>query len=238
MQRLIILSFLLLSASLLAAQTAFSLKKINALQLPANIKFRGKLYEGWKWTDKLGENILVTSLVATYKDKLPDPETEEETYSAELYAFHFIKKDSVYQLLWKISDAVKGCFFDLSVEFIKGAIRITDLDKDGIAETTVQYKLACRSDVSPAQMKLILHEDSVKYALRGTMWVKASEKDVFTVTEQNVNLETLKEYKGGDDDWEKLYGRYQSENDFKTAPSAFLIFVRRQWLRYAKESFE
>ena len=51
-------------------------------------------------------------------------------------------------------------------EFIKNAAVVTDLDQDGIAETTVQYKLACRSDVSPALMKLVMHEGETKYAHR------------------------------------------------------------------------
>lgn len=223
---------------MLAAQADPSITKITAFELPKSIKFKGRLQEGWKWKDKSGENILLTSLVSTYKDRLPDPGTGDDSYSAELHAFHFVKKDSGYKLLWKISDAEKICPFDLTVEFIKGSIKITDLDKDGISETTVQYKLSCRSDVSPAQMKLIMHEDTVKYALRGTMWIKASEEDKFEVTEQNVNLETWKEYKGTEDEWEKLYGRYQTEKDFIVAPKEFLIFARRQWLRYAKESFE
>ncbi len=140
--------------------------------------------------------------------------------------------------MWKISDAEQDSPLDLAVAFIKGSLAITDLDKDGMAETTVQYKLACRSDVSPAQMKLILHEDTVKYALRGTMWVKTGEESKFTVTEKNVNLETWKDYKGTDDEWEKLFGRYRTEKDFLAAPPEFLIFARRQWLLHVKESFE
>jgi len=152
--------------------------------------------------------------------------------------FHFVKKDTGYNLVWKISDGERDCPFDITVEFIKGSTKISDLDKDGIAETTVQYKLACRSDVSPAQMKLIMHEDTVKFALRGTMWLKSSEEDKFTVTEQNVNLDTWQDYKGTDDEWEKLFGRYKTEKEFTKAPASFLNFARRQWLRHVKESFD
>jgi hypothetical protein len=178
---------------------------------------------------------VITSVVPSYKSK--SFTGEEEAYSTELHAFHFIKDDSTYKLLWKISDAVKGCPFDITANFIK-PLQVTDLDKDGTAETTIQYKFACRSEASPAQMKLIMHKDSTKYALRGTMWLNYSGEMKFTVTEKNVNLETWKDYRGTDDEWEKRYGRYESEKDFIQAPPSFLSFARRQWLKYVKESFD
>ena len=220
----VFVSLLLLSGFIPGLQAQILPEKMAAGQVPKTIKFRGQLVEAWKWKDRLGNNILLTSKLQPYQEKSPD-ENSEITYSAELHAFHFIKNDSGYRLLWKISDSEKNCPFDITVEFIKGAINISDLDNDGIAETTVQYKLACRSDVSPSQMKLIMHEDSVKYALRGTMWLKSSEDDKITVTPENVNLETWKGYNGTDDEWEKLFGRYQSEKEFANAPVAFLNFA-------------
>lgn len=238
MSKLVLLFWLLLYYSAISAQTTISSKKITIAQVPKTIKFRGELIEAWQWNDKSGDNILLTSAVSPYKAKSFTGDEDEEAYSAELHAFHFIKKDTVYKLLWKISDGSKGCPFDITAEFIKDAIKISDLDKDGIAETTIQYKLACRSDATPAQMKLIMHEDMLKYALRGSMWLAFSEEMKFDVTEQNVNLETWKDYKRTDDEWEKLYGRYQSEKDFLLAPPSFLNFARRQWLRFVKESFD
>jgi hypothetical protein len=34
------------------------------------------------------------------------------------------------------------------------------------------------------------------------------------------------------------FGRYETENEFITAPASFLNFARREWLRHAKESFD
>jgi hypothetical protein len=238
MRFLIALLSPLMCWSVVSAQAALSAKKITASQIPPAIKFKGKIKEAWKWNDKLGENLLITSGVDIYKDKASVPESDDDVFSAELHAFHFIKKDSVYKLLWKISDAEKICAFDLTVSFLEKAIKITDLDKDGIAETTIQYKLACRSDASPAAMKLIMHEDTVKYALRGSMWLDTGDQNKYPVTEKNMNLESWKEYNGTEDEWEKLFGRYQTEKEFSKAPASFLNFARRQWLLHAKESFE
>jgi hypothetical protein len=210
--------------------------KIKAAALPAEIKFRGKAKEIWQWKDKLGNNILVLSILEPYqaKTKIPD----EWAYSVELFAVHYVQAGSEYKTLWRLNDLVKECDVDHVADFIKGSTTITDLDKDSIAETKVQYKLACRGDVSPSDMKLIMHEDSLKYALRGSMWVWAGgdQDSVFRVTEKDVNLEKLPPVK--EEDYEKLFGRYQTEKDFKNAPSSFLVFARKEWLKYAKESFE
>ena len=236
MLRLIVLFFLLIHWFPLLAQTAFSANKITAVQLPKTIKFKGKLEEAWQWKDKLGDNILITSLIKPYRAN-PSKENSDE-HTSELHAFHYIKKDTAYKLLWLLSDAVKNCPFDITLEFINGAISITDLDRDGIAETKVQYKIVCRSDVSPAGMKLIMHEDTVKYALRGFMWLQQGPEHEFEITEKDVNLENLPK---PEEEWERysqLAGRYETEKNFKKASPVFLSYARKEWLKYVKESFE
>jgi hypothetical protein len=132
-----------------------------------------------------------------------------------------------------MTDGVTSCPFDITCEFIKNAIKVTDLDNDGTAETTVQYKLACRSDVSPSNMKLIMHEGADKYALRGLMWYGMPDAEL-DVTADNANLETLPGYKKGGDDFVKEMGRYTSEKDFANAPPPFLQHARKQWVYFIK----
>jgi hypothetical protein len=210
--------------------------KGTAVDIPATIKLKGKVQEVWKWTDNSGENILIITRVTPYNDPEYD-KSDEVPASSELYAFQYVKKDSGYQQIWMLTDAEKKCYFDISCDFIKDAISVTDLDQDGIAETTVQYKLACRSDVSPALMKLVMHEGQTKYVLRGVMWY-GSPEEKFIVTENDANLETLPGYKKTDDEYYKTWGRYESEKEFATAPPEFLKHARKQWLKFAKESSE
>ena len=210
---------------------------ITAAQLPASIKINGQLQEAWQWTDKLGENILITSFVEPYEDKEKNGYGEEGK-SARLYAAQYVKKADSYELLWKNEDGEKSCPFDITCKFIKEATTVTDLDKDGVAETTVQYRLACRSDVSPSVMKLIMHEDSTKYYLKGLSWIKSSPEDSFTVTPKDANLETLPGYKKTEDEFMKTFGRYESEKGFAGSPPAFLVYAREQWMKFVKESFD
>lgn len=219
-----------------AAQTAFSPQKIKPAGIPNEVKYSGNVVEAWKWKDGLGDNLLILSNT----DIIAQENSDEQ--SKKLYAYQYCRTDTGYRLLWKLVDMIQQCPVDIAVEFIKGSTSITDLDKDGIAETTVLYKLACRGDVSPADMKLILHEDSVKYALRGSMWSPFIADDPSTaklpVTEKDVNLETLPGYKGTEEEYFKTYGRYKTEKEFAKAPASFLSFARRRWLKYVKESFD
>lgn len=217
--------------------TSVSAASIAEAQIPSSIKFEGKLQEAWQWTDKSGDNIFITSFVEPYDDKEKN-EYGEEGQTAALSAYQYVKKDGDYQLLWKISDGEKSCPFDITCEFIKGSTTVTDVDNDGIAEATIQYRLACRSDVSPARMKLIMYEGADKYLLQGLSWLKSSPEDSFTVTENTANLETLPGYKKTEEEYMKTFGRYDSEKGFAAAPPEFLAYARRQWMKYVKETIE
>jgi hypothetical protein len=223
---------LLLIPVLVNAQESFpNVTKLKTVD--KKLRYRGKLQEALQWNDKLGENTLITSVLGPSKGKgdMADGQT------IELFAVHYVKTDTGYRALWRLNDLEKNCELDITAGFIRGSTTITDLDGDGIAETKLQYELACRGDVSPSSMKLIMHEDSVKYALRGERWVWAGgdEDTVFRVTEKNVNLE---KFPAKEDDYSWVMGRYETEKEFAKAPASFLVFARREWLKYAKQQFE
>jgi hypothetical protein len=239
MLKFLVLSALLLCGVSLSAQSVVAAKKIKATDLPKTIKIRGKIFEAWQWNDKLGDNILVLSVLGPYAAKSADT---EDGQTVELFANHFYKTDSVYKALWRLNDLVKACELDYVASFVKDATTITDLDKDGKAETVVQYKLACRGDVSPSYMKLIMHEDSTKYALRGSMWLDGAAGEAkFTVNEKNADLQKLPKPTGateGEDEYLRTLGRYETEKEFAKAPPEFLQHARRQWLKHVKEKFD
>ena len=206
--------------------------KIAVADIPATIKVKGTIQEIWKWSDNLGENVLITSSVAPHDEKSKDG---EEGQSAEIHAFHYAQKDGDYTQVWVMNDAEKSCPVDITCDFIPGSATITDLDKDGIAEIKVQYSVACRGDVSPATMKLIMYENGVKYALRGSMWIPYSPDFKYTVTEKDVNMESSPKLKDEGDEMLRTFGRYENEKEFATAPPEFLIHARSEWLKYNKE---
>lgn len=210
---------------------------LAATDLPAEFRYKGKVQDAWKWTDSLGENIFFTTVVAPYNDN-DKGEHGEDGQNAELYAFHYVKKDGNYQLAWEMKDGEISCPLDIVTEFIRGAATVTDLDKDGIAETKVQYALACRGDVSPSSMKLILQENKAVYILQGSRWVEVGPESKFDINASNVNLEKLPPGKEGEDNFLRSFGRYESEKSFAGAPPEFLIYARNEWLKYVIENLK
>ncbi len=211
--------------------------QLTAAQIPASVTYKGKLEEAWQWNDKLGDNIFITSLVGTYDEKIKN-ENDEIPRTAELYALHYVKKDGGYTLLWTTSDSIKTCEFDVTCKFLKGGTTVTDLDKNGIAETKFLYATACRSDVSPSYMKLIMYENKVQYTLGGSMWLPYSSDLKYEVTEENVDLEKSPKKSDEMEELVRTMGRYETEKDFAAAPPSFLPYARSEWLKYSKEKLE
>lgn len=137
--------------------------------LTADLEFSGEVVDGAHWRDAMGENVLVMSQSGSIPSTSGDCLTDDGCEDAEVYAYHYIRDDEGNNtLLWKIIDYERDCPFDLYAGFIPDSLSITDLDSDGVAESTFLYKLVCRSDVSPAGLKLIMHEGQQKYAIRGS----------------------------------------------------------------------
>ncbi len=208
--------------------------KLDAADIPAMVKIKGKLHQAWKWNDQLGENILVTSFNGPYNDK-NKTEDGEEGQSAELFALHYAGKPGEYKVITTFKEREISCPFDITAGFIPGSITITDLDKDGIAEFKLQYLLACRSDVSPATMKLALYENGKKYGLTGLSWIRYSPEFKFNVSEKDVNLAALPPLTDDTEDMLRRFGRYENEKDFAEAPVEFIAYARKEWLKHVME---
>ncbi len=208
--------------------------KAAASDLPSAVKVKGTIQEVWKWNDILGENFLITTYI------IPSDEKGEYVYGEkgrtdELYAYHYAGKGNNYKEVWSLKEEERECPFDITLGFIPGSVMITDLDKDNIAEIKVQYSKACRSDVSPAMMKLLIEENGASYGLQGYMWIAYSPDFKYEVTEKDVNLEKLPKAKDETDRMLRSFGRYETERDFVNAPPEFLNYARSEWLKYSKE---
>lgn len=210
-------------------------QKGAASDIPASIKVKGTVQEVWKWKDNAGENLLITTYVAPYDDTEKN-KFGEEGQTAELHAFHYAKQGTgEYAQVWMMNDQEKSCPFDITCQFVPGSTTITDLDNNGIAEIKIQYLITCRSDVSPAAIKLIMYENGKKYALRGNSWIPYSPDFKFDVTEDNANLEKMLKAKDETEEMLRSFGRYETEKEFNNAPPEFIIHARKEWLKYVKE---
>ncbi len=99
--------------------------------------------------------------------------------TAKLNVVHEVRANpqAKWSTLWSAKDAVTACEFDVTLHVIDDSIEVTDIDDNGRAEVSFMYRLGCRSDVSPLQLKLLMYQGATKYALRGTTKTKVGEAD-------------------------------------------------------------
>jgi hypothetical protein len=180
--------------------------KLDITQIPKSIKFKGGIDTAVTYTDNDGKHIVITS-------EDDDISEDRRLTGVYLYAYCYQLNADKWQLKWQMRDLVNECDFDTAGDYLPGTFAITDLNRDGRAEVWLMYRLACRSDVSPSDMKIIMHEGSKKYAARGGSRVKVNATD----------------YYGGD---------YKLDNNFKTGPEQFKQHAQQLWNKNRNEGFD
>lgn len=180
--------------------------------LPKEIVFEGKIKEIKKIKDINGEHIILL----TETGEMPSKKIINEDYETDfkIFAYDYLldKKSNKYDLYWKIQDFITNCEFDLLMGFLNNTFKITDLNKNGIAEIWTMYSMTCTSDVSPSEMKIIMYEGKQKFALRGKSIVNSGI--------------------------EKLGGDYNLDESFLNAPKEFKDFALKMWNENNKQKFE
>lgn len=171
------------------------------------VPYQGKVVGGARWRDRNGENLLVLTQTGAVPSRNKCAADEHCPRDAEVYAYQYIVEAEKTTLLWKLTDFERNCDFDLYAGFIQNSVSITDLDSNGVAENSFLYKLSCRSDVSPARLKLIMHEGKNKFAIRGTIKLPG-------------------DYGGGD---------IEIDSAFKKVGNPFLKHALDQWKIFAAE---
>lgn len=147
---------------------------LKATALPAAITYKGKPVKIMGWKDKLGDNLLL--LTETGEFASADSAEYEDNRDAELHVYHYVKTGADWNKVATVNDQISSCPVDIVTRFIPGALFITDLNGDGIAECTFAYHLTCTGRVDNKVMKLIMLEHKNKYVIRGTTSVNVGEE--------------------------------------------------------------
>lgn len=181
--------------------------EINVTELPNDIKYEGKIKNAVRWTDKSGDNIVITTETGIYETEKSEHDYNGE--DAELFAYHFIISNNKAKQTWKVYDFIHDCPVDIVASFIDNTFQITDLDHNGVAEIWLMYITVCHNDVSPCDMKIIMYEGQQKFAMRG------KNKVMF----------------GIDDEGNEHYigGEYKYDKAFEDGPKVFLEFAKQLW---------
>jgi len=194
------------------ASFEISIEKISNENLPKEINFEGNLKEITKLQDLNGEHIIVLTETGEIPSKKIIEQEDETDFKIFVYDYLFDKNDNKYKLNWKIQDFISNCEFDLMMGFVKNTFKITDLNKNGIAEIWTMYSMTCTSDVSPSEMKIIMYEGKQKFALRGN---------------SIVNPET-----------EKIGGDYKLDKSLSKAPKEIKEFALKMWKDNNEQKYE
>jgi len=199
-----------------------SLRKIESI--PQGAYFKGKLIDAYTWFDQNGENLLVNS------EKIWEEQDENDytVLSGTIYSVHYLKTDSGFFSLVETVDRINACDLDLTIKF-KAPPIIQDVDVDGIAEVIIIYIKTCRGDVSPATLKVLMHEGTDKYGLRGQEFL-AFTKDFFIPEGFEYNLESFEKSGKQMKDGFVEDGRYINNKDFNTAPESFFKACEKAWI--------
>jgi hypothetical protein len=180
---------------------------ISFAQLPKGLAFNGNFIKCISWRDKLGLNYLVIYETDIVRSKIAKEliKTAEIDYISrsgdtlyddirtsyrdkEIWGINYvIRNDSTFKL-WEIYDFIKECYGSVKLNFEEPPI-VTNLNNSEIYQSWLIYKLSCNSDVSPAQMKIIMHIGNKKYAVRGTTQVALQGKLQYPVSERKFDKE-------------------------------------------------
>jgi hypothetical protein len=184
-------------------QSVFAQIKITNIDknsIPKSISYTGHIINATKYTDSEGEHLLITTEtgVITIKD------ASEEYGKADLFAYSYKVAGNSLKLTWQMHDFVPECPVDVTAKYVPGSLAVTDLNKDGKAEIWLMYITACRGDVSPGSMKIIMHDGDKKYAMRGSNKVNVLDN----------------KYDGGE---------YTFDDAFKTGPQSFRDYAQQLW---------
>jgi hypothetical protein len=198
---IIILLTTLLSCTAASNEKPVPLLEFNTGMISKKL-YKGQIKEGKRWKDKRGENIVILTQTGVYWSSVLDA-----TRGARLYAYHFVKTaDNSYKEIWKISEVVDECAWDVRCNFFSNSLTVTDLDSDDIAEVGFALAKGCKSEPGPDEKKLVFYEGKDLYLIKGTTSV----------------------VKGA----QKLGGDKEVEKKFDDAPDAFLEFANKQWNKF------
>jgi hypothetical protein len=174
---------------------------INPKYLPKEIEYKGKVIQSLKWIDKAGENLIVTSETGYFHNQTSK---YDDANDAEIYAYHYIIKDRLATQTWQLYDYQKDCDYEVYAGYIKNTFQITDLNKNGIGEVWLVYKLNCYEEMSPYTMKIVMYEGDKRYTLIGKNKVKTIDKGL-------------------------IGGEFAFDKTFYRAPKEFKDFAKQLW---------
>ena len=187
-----------------AAQAQLRVSLLAPAVVPATLKHSGRVVQALRYTDRTG----TYTVLATQSGPAADPAAQSsDGRRADLYAYQYSAAGVAPS--WQVHDFEADCPVDIEAQFRPKGVTVTDLDHNGTAEVWLVYRTTCRGDISPSTQKIIMHEGTRKYAVRGTSRVVAGQ--------------------------EAEGGTYTLDAAWKAAPVAFRQHAAQLWQQHRNE---
>ena len=148
------------------------LQRIYSQDIPGDAGYIGDLSEAYRYMDKTGENIVI--LTETEVTTTEDEDGNIVSYKA-IYAYRFLKKNNKWEEAWRVLHYEDECINYPVAEFVKEAFAITDLDKNGVAETWLVFISSCHGDISPDKLFIRMDDGEAVYKMTGERRLKFSD---------------------------------------------------------------
>lgn len=137
--------------------------------LAQRIPVSGELVKVFRSHDKDGEYTLILSRLLAPSKAKPDAVRLERI---DLQARYLTLRAGAWKEEWTVKDFVDCPGLDSAASFYTDHVVFTDLDKNGIAEVTLPYRMVCGGGIEPATVKVILRQGSNKLAIRGESLIR------------------------------------------------------------------
>ncbi len=184
--------------------------KLAKSSLGKSFKYAGNFIDAIQWKDSLGENIVIRSHSGIYQSPA---DRDNGTNSSALFAYRYILKNDTADLGWKMTDFIKACELDITCNFLQEGLVVTDLDNNNVAEVWLVYQKACRGDVSPADMKILMNEGKKKSVMSGVRRIQISKTEV-------------------------IGGEYKFDASFKSGNTLFRQYAKKLWKQFLTTDLE
>jgi hypothetical protein len=145
-----------------------------------HIAFTGDVVTAMNVQDKNGVHILVlTAVRGESRERASHGRVERIDLRASYYSRADGKPSGAWAEKWNIKDGVDCPGLDSEAAFFASRVTVTDLNKDGIAEVTVPYKMFCGGGIDSDTIKIIMRQNGEKFALRGESLVRLPGQEGF-----------------------------------------------------------
>lgn len=119
------------------------------------------------WWDEQGQNLLLMEQSELVRNE------DEGTSSQWITVTHWLKENNTLTKTWSYQDSIVDCPIDLELRFLAEP-QFPDIDKDGYKEIFFMIQSACKGDISPSIVQVIMVDKKrIKY------FMEANQKLIF-----------------------------------------------------------